>query len=121
MPSHFSPVTSPIFMRSTSDPALFTRISIGPSSSAALFTSRANLVFLAHVGPDGNRLPACAGDARPRLFGAFLVVEVADGHLGSQFGEYRRRGRADARRCSRNQRDFTRQIQIVPHVSLHTI
>ena len=65
-----------------------------------------NVIGPAHVGPKSNGPSACLANGVPHLLGAFLVAMVTDSHSCPQISKDRRRGGADARRCSRDQCDF---------------
>ncbi len=77
---HSSSVISMNGRRSTMSPALFTRMSIGPSPSAACATTRSASSRAREIAADRDRLAAVRFHLRDDRFRAFAAAVIVHGH-----------------------------------------
>ena len=95
MSSHISSVTSRMGMRFTSEPALFTRMSMGPNSLTTCCTTARISVVLRKSPTAATAVPPAA-DIVEHFEGALLIMVIADGDARALCGEQTSGGGADA-------------------------
>ena len=94
-------------------PALFTRMSTGPSVARDGFEKRRDVGFVADVAPPRPGAPAAPAHGGDELRGWRVLLAIRDGHGCAALGEELRDAAADAARPAGHDGDTAVELKIV--------
>ena len=94
-------------------PALFTRMSTGPSALATESKNAVTSASVADVAPPRPGAPAAPAHGGDELRGCRVLLAIGDGDGGAPFGEELRDAAADAARPAGHDGDTAVELQVV--------